>query len=99
MIASKAGLPVDKVPMDVFSRYANTTVNSALSVVCDPNVTLLRNRVAMFSFGAGLSWGGAVLDLTDTLIGGISQYQPRNDPYAETKDINYWLRRFSDNQV
>ena len=99
MIAAKAALPVDKVPMDVFSRYANTTVNSALSVVCDPNVTLPRDRVAMFSFGAGLSWGGAVLDLKDAVIGGVSQYQPREDPYAETKELRYWLRRFSGDQV
>ena len=99
MIASKADLPTAKVPMDVFSRYANATVNSALSVVCDPNVTLSRNRVAMFSFGAGLSWGGAAVDLTGTVIGGVSTYKPREDPYAATNDVNYWLRRFSGNQV
>ena len=99
MIASKANLPIDKVPMDVFSRYANATVNSALSVVCDPHVALPRNRVAMFSFGAGLSWGGVVLDLTDTVIGWVSTFLPRENPYAATNDINYWLHRFSGDQV
>lgn len=99
MIASKADLPFDKVPMDVFSRYANTTVNSALSVVCDSEVNLPRSRVAMFSFGAGLSWGGVVLDLTNSIIGGISTYQPRLDQYSETKKINYWLSRFSGTHV
>ena len=99
MITSKAGLPVDRVPMDVFSRYANTTVNSALSVVCDSEVNLPRNCVAMFSFGAGLSWGGVVLDLTNTIIGGITTYTLREDPYSETKKIDYWVRKFSGDQV
>lgn len=95
MIASKAELPAEKVPMDVFSRYANATVNSALSVVCDPNVSLSRNKVAMFSFGAGLSWGGAVLDLTNTVIGGITTYSRKDDVFHETKEIEYWLHKFS----
>ena len=54
MIVSKAALPVDKVPTDVFSRYANATANSVLTVVCDPHVMLKRNKVLLASFGAGL---------------------------------------------
>ena len=95
MIASKAALPVEKVPMDVFSRYANTTVNSALSVVCDQNVDLRRNRVAMFSFGAGLSWGGVVLDLEDAVIGGVTTYVPRDEKYQVSRQIEFWLHKFS----
>ena len=99
MIVSKANLPQCKTPSDVFSRYANTTVNSALTVLCDPAVTLKRKKVLMSSFGAGLSWAAAILNLSDSKNIGISFYEPPNSRLTREEQLSRWVERFKGDKV
>ena len=94
MLVSKANLPLDKVPTDVFSRYANATMNSVLTVVCDPYVMLRRNNVLMVSFGAGLSWAAATLDLSGSRNLGIAFYKPQDNRPTAQERLDVWIRRF-----
>lgn len=91
-IVSKAGIPPEKAPVDVFSKYANNSTNSVVTVLCDQTKPL--KNVVLCVFGIGLSWGGAALDLSGMYNGGISTYiTPINAPTRE-EQIKYWINYF-----
>ena len=91
-IISKAGIPLEKAPVDVFSKYANNSTNSVVTVVCDHSEPL--KNVVLCAFGVGLSWGGAALDLSGMYNGGISTYvSPKDRPTCE-QQIQYWVKYF-----
>ena len=94
MLVSKSNLPPEKVPTDVFSRYANATMNSVLTVVCDPFVMLKRGNVLMTSFGAGLSWAAAILNLSDSNNLGISFYTPQGSRPTPQERLDAWMKQF-----
>ena len=91
-IVSKAGIPPEKAPVDVFSKYANNSTNSVVTVVCDQNNTL--KNVVLCAFGIGLSWGGAALDLSGMYNGGISSYVSPKDKPTREQQIQYWINYF-----
>jgi 3-oxoacyl-[acyl-carrier-protein] synthase-3 len=66
-IAKKAGLAAEKVPLNI-EKYGNTSSASIPLLMCDSEATpaLLSktNRLALFGFGAGWSWGGAMIDVS-----------------------------------
>lgn len=91
-IVSKAGLPPEKAPVDVFSKYANNSTNSVVTVLCDQTKPL--KNVVLCAFGIGLSWGGAALDLSGMYNGGISTYiPPKNKPTRE-QQLQHWIKYF-----
>jgi 3-oxoacyl-[acyl-carrier-protein] synthase-3 len=95
MIVSKAGIPLDKTPIDVFSKYANSSTNSVVTVLCDQRKESKLGNTVMCTFGIGLSWGGAAIDLSGAYNGGITTYQPSVEPLARERQIELWLHRFS----
>ena len=99
MIVSKAGIPIGRAPADVFSRYANATANSVLTVLCDPEVMQKRGRVLMTSFGAGLSWAATVLDLESARNLGVSLYAPPENRASRQEQLDCWVRRFKGDNV
>ena len=99
MLVSKAGLPIDKVPTDVFTRYANASSNSVLTVLCDPQVALYRGKVLMSAFGAGMSWAAAVLDLESARNLGISFYTPPEGRITHQEQLDAWIGRFKGDSV
>lgn len=99
MIVGKAGIPIDRTPTDVFSRYANATANSVLTVLCDPEVAQKRGRVLMTSFGAGLSWAAAVLNLESARNLGVSFYTPPEGRASRPEQLDIWVRRFKGDNV
>ena len=89
-IIAKAGIPPEKTPTDVFSKYANNSTNSVVTVLCDqPQDTPMGNTI-ICAFGVGLSWGTAAVDLSDTYNGGISTYIPPANRMNRVEKINYW---------
>ena len=58
MIVSKAGIPLEKTPIDVFSKYANNSTNSVVTVLCDQAEKPI-DKTILATFGIGLSWAGA----------------------------------------
>lgn len=65
-LTKKCGLDAAKVPMNI-EKYGNTSSASIPLLMCNSWATnslkTQQNRVAMFGFGAGWSWGGVMLDL------------------------------------
>ena len=94
MIIAKAGIPEEKTPTDVFSKYANNSTNSVVTVVCDQPQERKIDRTVMAAFGIGLSWGGAALDLSGMYNGGISVYKTPDDAPSRDEQIEYWRRYF-----
>jgi 3-oxoacyl-[acyl-carrier-protein] synthase-3 len=95
-IISKAEIPEDKTPTDVFSKYANNSTNSVVTVLCDQARPL--SKVILCTFGIGLSWGGAALDLTGCYNGGVSTYNPPENRPTREEQINYWIKYFKGEQ-
>lgn len=65
-IGKKCNLDMGKVPFNI-GKYGNTSSASIPLLMCDSQSTdalkTKNNRIAMFGFGAGWSWGGALMEL------------------------------------
>lgn len=65
-IVKKAKLPIERVPFNLM-RYGNTSSSSIPLLMCDSecseSLREKKNRVAMFGFGAGYSYGGILMDV------------------------------------
>ena len=94
MIVSKAGIPLEKTPTAVFSKYANSSTNSVVTVICDQPKNMHVDKAILCTFGIGLSWGGAALSLAGTYNGGISFYQEQADKLSRDKLIDHILSAF-----
>lgn len=93
-IIDKAGIPKEKSPTDVFSKYANGSTNSVVTVLCDKYQKDDMKNVILCAFGIGLSWGGAAVDISGMYNGGISTYIPYDGKLGRQEQIEYWIRYF-----
>lgn len=91
-IISKAEIPAEKAPVEPFSKYANNSTNSVVTVLCDQKQPL--KNVVLCAFGIGLSWGGAALDLSGMYNGGISTYVPPENRPTREQQIQHWINYF-----
>lgn len=91
-IIAMSKIPEEKTPVDVFSKYANSSTNSVVTVVCDQQKPL--KKVVLCAFGVGLSWGAAAVDLSGMYNGGISTYIPPKDRPTREEQIKYWINYF-----
>lgn len=92
MVVANAGIPAERTPTDVFSKYANNSTNSVVTVVCDQPADRKFDRTVLCAFGVGLSWGGAALDLSGMHNGGISTYHTPEDAPNREQLIDYWTK-------
>lgn len=93
MIAIKAEIPNSKVPVETFSKYANNSVSSVAMVLCDQLKDNMKKAV-LCSFGIGLSWGGAALDLSGIYNGGIVKYTSSYKNKSRQEQITHWINYF-----
>ncbi len=93
MIVNKASIPPEKTPVDVFSKYANNSTNSVVTVVCDQYDKKI-GKTILATFGIGLSWGGAAVDLSQMYNGGITTYRPPANRPTRDEQIEHWLNYF-----
>lgn len=68
-ITKKAGIPPEKAPADVFTRFGNQSSASIPAVLCDLSETLQgkKTSVVLQGFGQGLSWGACQTELDGVL--------------------------------
>lgn len=93
-IISKADIPTEKTPVETFSRYANNSTNSVVTVLCDEGIGKDLNQVMLTAFGIGLSWGSCILNFSGVYNGGISTYARVAPPPTRTEQINYWIKYY-----
>ena len=93
-VVSKAGIPVQKTTTETFTKYANNSTNSVVTVLCDQIIGNTVKNVIICAFGIGLSWGSCLLDLSNMYNGGISTYFPRKDQLTRQEQIAHWCNYF-----
>ena len=93
-IISRVGIPIGKTTTETFTKYANNSTNSVVTVLCDQLVGKSVNNVIICAFGIGLSWGCCLLDLRDMYNGGISTYYPHENQLTRQEQIVRWSNYF-----
>lgn len=93
-IVEKSGLPMEKAPVETFTKYANNSTNSVVTVICDQLSGKSVANVVLCAFGIGLSWGAAALNLSGLHNGGISTYITPANQLTRSEQIEYWINFF-----
>ena len=101
-IAKKVGIRKENVPTESLSLYGNLGVASVPVLVCAHYANKGSAPVAhghantmLCSFGAGLSWGSAILSLDKTVVLPVCDYIKEEKTASRTERIAYWHKKFS----
>lgn len=92
-IIEKVQIPKHKTTSETFSRYGNNSTNSVVTVMCDEMKNKNVNYVLLSAFGVGLSWGSAILNMTNARNLGIKFFKNKNNETRE-EQINHWIKHF-----
>ena len=93
-IILKAQIPSEKAPVETFSKYANNSTNSVVTVLCDYGYNKDLKNVILCAFGIGLSWAACAIDIEGLYNGGISTYISPKDKPTRKELTNYWIKFF-----
>ena len=89
-IIAKAGIPAEKTTTETFTKYANNSTNSVVTVLGDQLYGRPVKWVVLCTFGIGLSWATCLLDLSGLHNGGISTYSPPSNRLSRPEQIAHW---------
>lgn len=92
-IIAKSGIPKEKTTSEVFSKYGNNSTNSVATVVCDKLKDKTSNYIMLEAFGVGLSWGNAIVNISELNNLGIRFMKNKNLPSREDM-IENWIKHF-----
>ncbi len=92
-IIAKAQIPIEKATTETFTKYANNSTNSVVTVLCDQLKDRSLRHVLMCTFGIGLSWAACIVDWSGVYNGGISTYYSPKDRLTRQEQIDYWKGR------
>ena len=94
-VASYASLPEDKYSTETFSEYGNC---GSAAVAMDLCHSLKKHSdiqfVCLATFGVGLSWGFAVVNMKDTVVNGVRLYRTPDGKMNRQERIRYWIDYF-----
>jgi len=93
-IIAKAGIPAEKTTTETFTKYANNSTNSVVTVLGDQLYGRPVKWVVLCTFGIGLSWATCLLDLSGLHNGGISTYSPPPGRLSRPEQIAHWVDFF-----
>lgn len=96
-VAGYAGLPKDKYSTQTFTEYANCSAASVATDVIREYSVRIPGITVLTSFGIGLSWGGALLDLRGIKVGGLRKYvTPKENKVSRQERILSWIEFYKD---
>lgn len=94
-IASFVGLSTDKYSSSAFSEFGNCGVASVVNDLClNVRNKKQKSHVLIATFGTGLSYGLAILDLSKTYFSEISFLETKKDDNIRKDKIKYWINYF-----
>jgi len=93
-IIDRAGIPAKKTTSETFTKYANNSTNSVVTVLGDQLCERPVKWVVLCTFGIGLSWATCLLDLSGMHNGGISTYIPPSNRLSRQEQIAHWITFF-----
>lgn len=92
-IITKADIPKEKTTSEVFSKYGNNSTNSVLTVICDALKDKRAQEVLLCTFGVGLSWGSAIVNIKNTNNLGIRFMKNKSMP-SRDEITKKWIKYF-----
>ena len=93
-VANFAGVPKDKYSTETFTKYGNCgTAAVTMDMICRLLLSPI-GTMCLATFGVGLSWGFALLDLPGVRNGGVRVYKTPEDKLSRAQQIDYWIRYF-----
>lgn len=95
-IGMYAGLPKDKFSADTFSKYGNCGAAAVTTDICHQLQGKSVQTVCLATFGVGLSFGFALLDMKDARIGGLRLYKTPENKMTRAEKIAYWNAYFKE---
>ena len=97
-IAKQLNFPLEKVPMESFSKYGNTAVASIPTAICSELASKINNstaRLVLSGFGVGLSWATAVLELDHACCDNVREYVTPDKVHTPEELVSYWQKKIS----
>ena len=93
-IAKYVRLPKDQYSAETFTKYANCAAASIATNICDQLCGKNPENVLLSSFGVGLSWGFALLNMKDTKNLGIGIYKTPDKLLTREELVENWISYF-----
>lgn len=96
-LAEKAGIPEAKYSVETFSKYGNHGGISCLSNLMDNYADTLKHKmkkVALISYGTGLSWASVIVEIGNIYCSGIQlvHFEPVRN---HNEEFEYWVNKIS----
>ena len=95
-VARWAGLPKDKYSAEAFSKFGNCGAAAVTMELINRLQKGPLGNVCFATFGVGLSWGFALLDLTDVHVAPIVHYRTPADAMTREEKIKYWVNYYKE---
>lgn len=90
-VARWVGLPKEKFSADAFLTYGNCGAAAVTMELVHHLNQKMERTVCLATFGVGLSWGFAMLDLKGAYVGPVRFYQTPSDLPTREEKIKYWI--------
>lgn len=93
-IMRNVGVPKEKYSTETFRKYANCGGVSIATNVCDILKDKKVNDVLFSSFGTGLSYAFALINLSEVNNTGLDIFKPKGKVLTRQEQIEYWIKYF-----
>lgn len=93
-VAMHARVPKDKFSTETFANYGNCGSAAVTVDICRELAQQQHAQVLFATFGVGLSWGFAVLDLRHATAGGVQLYKTPEGKRTRAEKIQDWIDYF-----
>ncbi len=90
-VANFAGLPKDKFSADAFAKYGNCGAAAVTMELVNRLERGTLRDVCLATFGVGLSWGFALLDLSQVSFGGVGLYKAPSNRPTRAETVQKWI--------
>lgn len=90
-VARWAGLPADKYSAEAFTKFGNCGAAAVTMELVNRLQKGPLGAVCLATFGVGLSWGFAMLDMKDVYVPPIITYRTPPDAMTREEKIKYWV--------
>ena len=90
-VANFAGLPKGKFSADAFAKYGNCGAAAVTMELVNRLEAGPLGSVCFATFGVGLSWGFAVLNLSQAFFGGVGHYKTPADLPTRAETVQKWI--------
>ena len=93
-VANFAGLPRDKFSADAFGKYGNCGAAAVTMELVNRLEAGPLSSVCLATFGVGLSWGFALVDLANVYFGGVGTYKTPAGVPTRAETIKKWIEYY-----